>query len=285
LFLVPALIWGSTWLAITYQLGVVDPLVSVAYRFLGAGALLLLYCRLRGISLRFGYRTHGFIALQGLCLFGFNYWVVYHVEQSLPSGLVAIIFSGILFGNVINGRLFLRTPIRRSVVAGGALGFAGIVLVFAPSITNLSLSNRTLAALGLAFLGVELASLGNIVSARNQRAGISVVQANALGMAYGGVAMLGVSLGLGKVLAFDLSVRYVASLTYLTLLGSIAAFAAYLTLLGRIGADRAGYVTLLMPVIALALTTLFEGYEWTAPALAGVALVLTGNYLALKRRP
>jgi len=284
LFLVPALIWGSTWLAITYQLGVVDPLVSVAYRFLGAGALLLLYCRLRGISLRFGYRTHGFIALQGLCLFGFNYWVVYHVEQSLPSGLVAIIFSGILFGNVINGRLFLRTPIRRSVVAGGALGFAGIVLVFAPSITNLSLSNRTLAALGLAFLGVELASLGNIVSARNQRAGISVIQANALGMAYGGVAMLGVSLGLGKVLAFDLSVRYVASLTYLTLLGSIAAFAAYLTLLGRIGADRAGYVTLLMPVIALALTTLFEGYEWTAPALAGVALVLTGNYLALKRR-
>ena len=284
MFLVPALIWGSTWLAITYQLGVVDPLVSVAYRFLGAGALLLLYCRLRGISLRFGYRTHGFIALQGLCLFGFNYWVVYHVEQSLPSGLVAIIFSGILFGNVINGRLFLRTPIRRSVVAGGALGFAGIVLVFAPSITNLSLSNRTLAALGLAFLGVELASLGNIVSARNQRAGISVIQANALGMAYGGVAMLGVSLGLGKVLAFDLSVRYVASLTYLTLLGSIAAFAAYLTLLGRIGADRAGYVTLLMPVIALALTTLFEGYEWTAPALAGVALVLTGNYLALKRR-
>jgi drug/metabolite transporter (DMT)-like permease len=282
--LVPALIWGSTWLAITYQLGVVDPLVSVAYRFLGAGGLLLLYCRLRGISLRFGYRTHGFIALQGLCLFGFNYWVVYHVEQSLPSGLVAIIFSGILFGNVINGRLFLRTPVRRSVVAGGALGFAGIVLVFAPSITNLSLSNRTLAALGLAFLGVELASLGNIVSARNQRAGISVIQANALGMAYGGVAMLGVSLGLGKILTFDLSVRYVASLTYLTLLGSIAAFAAYLTLLGRIGADRAGYVTLLMPVIALALTTLFEGYEWTAPALAGVALVLTGNYLALKRR-
>ena len=282
--MVPALIWGSTWLAITYQLGVVDPLVSVAYRFLGAGGLLLLYCRLRGISLRFGYRTHGFIALQGLCLFGFNYWVVYHVEQSLPSGLVAIIFSGILFGNVINGRLFLRTPVRRSVVAGGALGFAGIVLVFAPSITNLSLSNRTLAALGLAFLGVELASLGNIVSARNQRAGISVIQANALGMAYGGAAMLGVSLGLGKVLTFDLSVRYVASLTYLTLLGSIAAFAAYLTLLGRIGADRAGYVTLLMPVIALALTTLFEGYEWTAPALAGVALVLTGNYLALKRR-
>jgi drug/metabolite transporter (DMT)-like permease len=284
LFLVPALIWGSTWLAITYQLGVVDPLVSVAYRFLGAGGLLLLYCRLRGISLRFGYRTHGFIALQGLCLFGFNYWVVYHVEQSLPSGLVAIIFSGILFGNVVNGRLFLRTPVRRSVVAGGTLGFAGIVLVFAPSITNLSLSNQTLTALGLAFLGVELASLGNIVSARNQRAGISVIQANALGMAYGGIAMLGVSLSLGKVLTFDMSVRYVASLTYLTLLGSIAAFAAYLTLLGRIGADRAGYVTLLMPVIALALTTLFEGYEWTAPALAGVALVLTGNYLALKRR-
>lgn len=269
---------------ITYQLGVVDPLVSVSYRFLGAGGLLLVYCRSRGISLRFGYRAHLFMALQGLCLFGLNYWVVYEAERSLPSGLVAIVFSGILFGNVVNGRLLLGTPVRRSVLLGGTLGFTGIVLVFAPSITSFSLSNRTLVPLGLALVGVELASLGNIVSARNQKAGISVLQANALGMAYGGVAMLAISLALGKALSFDVSVRYVASLAYLTLLGSIAAFAAYLTLLGRIGADRAGYVTLLMPVIALALTTVVEGYRWTPLALLGVAFVLAGNYLALRRR-
>jgi drug/metabolite transporter (DMT)-like permease len=283
LFLVPALIWGSTWLAIRYQLGVVDPLVSVSYRFLAAGGLLLLYCRARRVRLRFGLRDQAFVALQGLLLFGLSYWVVYLAELDLPSGLVAVVYSGVLFANVINARLFLKSPIRRRVVLGGLLGLAGIGLIFADELAAFSLSNSSLLALGLAAVGVQFSSLGNILSARNQRAGMTVLQSNTLSMLYGSLSMLALSVLLGKPLAFEPSFRYVASFAYLVVFGSIIAFACFLTLLGRIGADRAGYVALLMPVIALALTTVFERYAWTPAAIVGAALVLLGNYLALRR--
>jgi drug/metabolite transporter (DMT)-like permease len=283
LFMIPALVWGSTWLAIRFQLGVVDPVVSVAYRFLAAAGLMLLYCGVRGIDLRLGLRGHLFVALQGVLLFGVNYWLVYRAELVLPSGLVAVVFSAILFANVLNGRIFLGAPIRRPVVAGGLLGFAGLSVVFAQEVTSFSLSNRSVQGLGLALASVYMASLGNILSARNQRAGMTVVQTNTLGMLYGGLIVLAIATALGKPLLFDTSFSYVASLIYLSVFGSVLAFACFLTLLGRIGADRAAYVALVMPVIALLLTTVFEGYEWTLPALLGVALVLAGNFLALRR--
>jgi len=283
LFAIPTLIWGSTWLAIRYQLGEVDPLVSVAYRFVAAGALLLAFCRIRGISLRLSVRDQVFVGLQGLLLFGVNYWLVYEAERFLPSGLVATVFTGILFANVLNGRLFLGSPVRRPVVAGGALGLAGVSAIFLNDLRAFSVSSRNLQSLSLAVVSVYLASLGNILSARNQRAGLSVLQTNTLGMLYGGTAMAVFSALLGKPFSFDTSLPYIASLTYLTVFGSIVAFACFLTLLGRIGADKAAYVPLVMPVIALILTTLFEGYHWTPAALAGAVLVLVGNYVALRR--
>jgi len=282
LFAVPSLIWGSTWLAIRYQLGVVDPVVSVAYRFLAAGVLMVGYCRTRGVGLRMSASAHGFVALQGLLLFGVNYWLVYLAELHLPSGLVAVVFSGILFANVLNGRVFLGAPVRRPVLLGGTIGMLGIGLIFLRDLLAFDAQSKGLQALGLALVSVYLASVGNTLSARNQRAGLGVLPTNTFGMLYGGASMLALSLGLGKPLAFDLSVRYVASLAYLTVLGSIVAFACYLTLLGRIGADRAAYVTLVMPIIALALTTLVEGYVWTGWAILGAGLVLVGNYLALR---
>jgi len=258
-------------------------MVSVAYRFLGGGLLMIGYCRMRGVPLRFGARDRLFVILQGLFLFGVNYWLVYEAERWLPSGLVALVFSGILFANVLNGRLFLGSPVQPRVVIGGMLGLAGVGAIFAQEIRDFSLSNRSLWALGLAMGSVYLASLGNILSARNQRAGLSVLQTNAAGMLVGGTSMAVVSWGLDKPFAFDVSLGYVASLLYLMVFGSIVAFAAFLTLLGRIGADRAAYVALVMPVIALGLTTLFEGYRWTLPAIFGVVLVLAGNYLALRK--
>jgi drug/metabolite transporter (DMT)-like permease len=284
LFLVPAVIWGSTWMAIRHQLGVVDPLVSVAYRFLLAGTLLLTFCVGRRVSLRLPLRDQAFVALQGVLLYGVNYWTVYVAELDLPSGLVAVVYSGILFANVLNGRVLLKTPVRRSIVLGGLLGLGGLGLIFLRDLAAFSLSSRSLPALGIALVGVQLSSLGNILSARNQRAGISVLQANTVGMLCGGATMAGVAVFLGRPFVFDTSFRYVASLTYLSVFGSIVAFACFLTLLGRIGAAPAGYVSLVNPVIALALTTVFERYEWTAPALAGTALVLLGNFLALRRR-
>jgi drug/metabolite transporter (DMT)-like permease len=284
LYAITVLIWGSTWLVITFQFGEVHPILSVAYRFTLAALALLAYAGLRRLSLRFSARQHFFMALQGILLFSLNYLLVYLAELRLTSGLVAVIFSMLVFMNILMGAFFLGTPVRANVVVGALIGLAGISLVFLPELKAFSLEDSNFVGLLLSLAGTLFASLGNIASARNQREGLPVIQTNAFGMGYGALLMFIFALFAGAPFTFEASPRYVISLVYLAIFGSVIAFGAYLTLLGRIGADRAGYSSLLIPIVALGLSTLFEGYQWSAPAIAGVVLVLAGNTLVLARR-
>jgi len=284
LYLLTSFIWGSTWLAIKYQLGGVAPEISIVYRFALAAAILGVYVLLRRLPMRFSLREHGFIALQGAFLFSINYVLVYLSEQTLPSGLVAVVFSTIILLNVLLGALLLGDPIRPQVLVGGLVGLAGLTLVFWPELAGLRLSGDRSLGLILSLVGALSASVGNIVSARNQRRGLPVVQTNALGMAYGALITLGFALLRGAPFRFDPSLGYVLSLFYLAIFGSVIAFGGYLTLLGRIGPDRAGYIAIVFPVVALALSTLFEGLHWSPLSILGVLLVVAGNGLALSRR-
>ena len=284
LYSITVLIWGSTWLAITYQLGSVPPELSVTYRFALASAILFIFSWVRRLPLRLSLREHAAIALQGSLIFCINYILVYVSESYLTSGLVAIIFSTIVLLNVGFGALFLRNPIRPRVVLGALVGTAGLVLIFWPELSKFKLSGGPALGAALAIASAISASLGNIVSAWNLRRGLPVVQMNAYGMAYGAVFMLGYALLRGVPFRFDPSLPYVASLLYLVVFGSVIAFGSYLTLLSRIGPDRAAYVTVLFPVIALALSTLFEGFSWSLLGALGVPLVLLGNSLALSRQ-
>lgn len=281
LYLITVLIWGSTFYAIKFQLGMVDPLVSVAYRFILAGLLLLGFCRLSGINLRFKIRAHLMMLLQGLTLFGINYWLVYQGTEHLTSGLIALTFSTIVMMNIVNSALFLGAPVRKEVVAGGILGLIGIGLVFQPAEGDFAWSGLAFQGVLIVLLGTFCASLGNITSARNQSKGLPVIQTNAFGMTYGGIAMLLIALVSGKPLLFDMSLPYVASLLYLAVFGSIIAFGSYLTLVGRIGADRAAYSMLLFPIVALQISTALEGYQWSSTGLIGIGLVLLGNLIIL----
>lgn len=283
LFFIPAFIWGSTWLVITFQLGIVDPLVSVVYRFALAAIILFIYLFLRKQNLKYSFKEHIFMVMQGFFLFGINYWMVYLAETSLASGLVAIIFSMILFFNILNGRIFLNSPIRRLVLIGGIIGIFGNLLLFRSEIINFNLSNATSLALVLALGSAFIASLGNILSSRNQKMKLPVLQTNAFGMLYGSLLMLLITFIAGKPITFDLSFSYINSLFYLSVFGSIFAFGSYLTLLGQVGADKAAYAILVVPLIAIILSTIFEGYLWTMSGVVGVLLILAGNLLVLRQ--
>ena len=284
LYLITVIIWGSTWLVITFQLGTVPPELSVAYRFALASLILFVYIAARRLPARFSFKQHAFFALQGLFLFSLNYILVYLAESTLTSGLVAIVFSTIIVFNVVFGTLFLRNPVRLRVILGGTIGLLGLTLVFWPELSTLDLSSERAVGLLLAFLATISASLGNIISARNQRSELPVVQTNAYGMAYGALIMFVLALLRGAPLTFDASSEYIFSLLYLALFGSVIAFGTYLTLLGKIGPDRAAYVTVAFPIIALALSTIFEGLTWTLLQIGGVLLVIAGNVIVLRRR-
>jgi len=278
------LIWGSTWLGIKFQLGTVDPLVSVVYRFALAAFILIVWCSIRSLKMRFALKDHFFMALQGFFLFGVNYWLFYIAELYLTSGLVAVICSTILVMNMVNGAIFLRTPFDMKVIAGGALGLSGILLVFKPELSAFSFEESGLLGVALAFGATFFASLGNIISAYNQKNRLPVIQTNAYGMTYGALLMLGFTILNGKSFEFVFSVTYVGSLIFLVIFGSIVAFGCYLSLIGRIGADRAAYATLLFPIVALVISTIWENYQWSAESITGVVLILGGNLLMLKKR-
>ena len=279
LFCISALIWGSTWLAITFQLGVVAPAASVVYRFALAAAMLAAWCLATGASLRFPLRQHAWFAAQGTLLFGLNYLAVYRAEQYIASGLVAVLFSLIVFLNLVGVRVFFATPINRPTLAGATLGVTGVALLFWPEFG--ARQGDALAGIVFGLGATVLACGGNLLAVRSQRRGVPLLPGVAWGMGYGALAIALVAMIDGTPWTFDPRPGYVLSLLYLAAFGSVIAFGAYLTLLGRIGAARAGYVGVAVPVVALLLSTVFERYEWTFTALAGVALCVIGNVLVL----
>jgi drug/metabolite transporter (DMT)-like permease len=281
LFLTATAVWGSTWLAIKFQLGIVAPEWSVAYRFALAAALLAIWCVATGRSLRFSARNHFFLAALGVTLFGLNYLCVYWAEQYVASGLVAVVFSTIVFMNPIGMRFAFGTPLSARTFVAATLGVAGIALLFLPELT--AARSGGAAGLGVAFalIGTVVASGGNLVAMRNHDAGIPTFPGTAWGMAYGALTAALVAIVQGVPMSFDSNTGYLLSLAYLSVFGSIVAFGAYLTLLKRVGGGPSAFVSVSTPIIAMALSTLFEGYRWTWIAVLGVVLAVIGNCIAL----
>ncbi len=278
------LIWGSTWFAIEFQLGAIAPEVSLVYRYGAASLLLFAWSRFRGLQLRFALRDHAWFFLLGLLLFGVNYILAYRSQIYITSALAAIAFSSMVWMNIINARLFFGVKAGRGVLFGALLGAIGMFYLFAPQISEISFTDTVFFGSFLAVLGALVASFGNMVSQATQKAKLPVVQTNAWAMLYGALFTAVIALTNGHEFSFEWTVAYVGSLAYLTVFGSIVAFGAYLTLLGRIGAHKAGYAMVMFPVVALVLSTLFEGLEIDATIVFGTLFVLAGNLFVLKTR-
>ena len=206
----------------------------------------------------------------------------------INSSLAAILSTSILYFNVAFARLILKDAIKNEVLVGGAIGVFGILMIFLPKIildqeTGVPNDNQSdmLSGILLVLLASIFASLGNIVSTKTQRLKIPIIQANALGMGYASIMLAIIAMVLDLGFSFEFTTKYIASLIYLSVFGSILAFGAFLTLLGRIGPDKAGYISLVYPVIALVFSSLFENYQWDLLGILGVIVILIGNAVAM----
>jgi len=283
LYLLTVLIWGTTWIALKLQLGVVAIPVSIVYRF-GLAALVLFALLLLSRKLQvMNKRGHLICLAQGLCLFCVNFMCFLTASQWVPTGLIAVVFSTATLWNALNARIFFKQKIARNVVAGGALGLLGLGLLFWPELSGHTASPETLLGLGLALIGTMCFSAGNMLSSLQQKAGLKPLTTNAWGMLYG-ASMLALYCGLSGIpFNMEWNARYVGSLLYLVIPGSVIGFTAYLTLVGRMGPERAAYCTVLFPLVALNVSAYAEGYQWSPPALAGLVLVMLGNVLVFRK--
>lgn len=284
LFVACVAIWGTTWLAIKYQLGRVAPEASVSYRFLTASILIACYCRFRRLSLAFTAQQHLWIAIFGVLMFGVSYVCVYHAEQHVVSGLVAVGYSASPLLGALGMRLFFGTAISRRVAVGSMMGIVGIVLVFWPEFAKLRGDGDTAIGAALTVAAVLLSAFGTLTAHRNNQSGLPLWQTMSWGMFYGSMFALATALVMGKPLEFELTPGYVLSLLYLAILGSVIAFAAYLTLVKNVGTARASYTGVMIPIVALVVSAAFEGFHWHPLTWVGIAISVAGNVIILRRR-
>jgi drug/metabolite transporter (DMT)-like permease len=283
LFTICVGVWGTTWYAITFQLGHVAAEVGVAYRFALAGAAILAGLSLRGRSTRLSLPDHAYVALQGCLLYGVAYLGIYHAERYLPSGVVAVAYSAAPLLAGVGARLLWGTSLTSRFVLGGLLGLAGVALLFWREIGSTA-ESRDSALGGLLALGAVLASgLGNLAASRNQVRGLPFWPALAWGMLYGASTCFLAAFFNGASFVMPIEVSWWISLFYLALLGSVLTFASFLKLQERIGPGRAGAVGVMTPLVALSVSVVFEAYQIDLMAISGALLALLGNVLMLRR--
>ncbi len=280
-YLAAVLIWGSTWYVILFQLDAAAIEVSVALRFFIAAAVLLLWGLVARRRLSVGREHVPWIALQGTLLFCVNYMLVYFGTHYVTTGLVAVLFAMLIPFNILHERLFFGVRLSGGLMFAAALGIAGIVLVFWPELAGTTYDRPLLLGAAAVLAGAYSASLGNMAAIRNTRQRLPVFAINAYGMLAGASVSLLFAWLAGRSFAIEWSQPYVWSLLYLAVPGSAIAFGSYLVLIERIGSGRAAYANVLLPLVALIISTIFEDYRWTPLAALGVALALTGNVLIL----
>jgi drug/metabolite transporter (DMT)-like permease len=275
-------IWGTTWFAITLQLGTVDPSWSIIYRFTLAALLMFGWLAITRRRIALTRAQHLAAFGQGLFTFAIDYGMVYAAEQRVPSGVVAITFAALSLCTLVLFRVLVGRRASRLAWLGAALGVAGVGFLFAEQLARAPIAGRAAVGLGFALVGMLGAAIGNYFAWRQERARGQVVPTTAWSMAYGVLLLVLWALATRAPIGFDPSPRYVLSLLYLAVFGSVIAFLVYYALARRRSYALASYVSALTPPTAMLASTLFEGVRWGPLSLIGLAVVLAGQLLLIR---
>ncbi|MFC7536415.1 DMT family transporter [Sphingomonas sp. GCM10030256] len=286
-FVIFTLIWGSTWIVIRDQLGVVPPQWSVTYRFIIAAAAMFAIAAWKGAPLRLHRSDWPLVGAVGLCQFCINFNSVYIAEHFITSGLVATVFALLLIPNSLFAWAILKQRPGGRFLACSAIAIAGIALLFWQELRrDQAADSAVFAGIAWTLAGVIGASVSNVLQATDRARHIHIFSLLAWTMAVGAVADGAIALLVAGPPTFEWSWSYCAGLTYLAVFASALCFSLYFPVVRKIGPGRAAYSSALVPIVAMALSTLFEGYRWTPLAAAGAALAIGGMLLALmSRRP
>jgi drug/metabolite transporter (DMT)-like permease len=285
LFAVCVLTWGTTWYAITFQIGQTSPEFGVALRFGLAGWVVLVWRAAAGDSLRLSLSDHGRLALQGGFMYGLSYLCVYHAEKHLVSGLVAVGYSASPLVSGLGARWLFGTPVTSRFLWGGAVGLLGVALIFAPEFSKAAQqANQSRILWGALFTvaSVLLSSVGSLTASRNRSHGMPFWPSLGWGMVYGAIVAALVAVAMGQRFVLPGAASWWLSLVYLALAGSVMTFACFLTLQERIGPGPSGSVGVMTPLLALLVSVGLESYQASWFTLLGAALAVLGNVLVLR---
>lgn len=284
LFLFVICCWSPTWYVIKFQLGIVDPVLSVTYRFFIAALILFFFTIITKRKISFKLQDHFWFFLLGINLFSLNYILFYIANLYLISGIVAVCFSALIFMNILNERIFFQIKATYKTYLASMIGLLGLFIIFYKEIIGFTYSNKVHYGILLGIMATYFASLGNIISLRNSKNNLPIISTLCYAMLYGSIFTFIVSVILNKEIIFDISFSYITSLLFLSFVGSVLGFTLYLKLIERIGAGRAGYIGAILPVVALIISTYFENLVWNQSIILGLFLLILGAVLVIHQK-
>ncbi len=271
--------WSTSWLPLKGQTGLVAAEVSILWRFIIASSICFIISKILKLKFRFPISVHIKMCLLGFFIFSTNFTLFYYASMNIASGLLAVVFSMASILNIIMVALLTRSRPKYIQLMASIIGLTGIALIFLP---ELQVSDLALESLMLCTIGTLSFCSGNLVSDSLQKQNVPVMSANSWGMFYGCFILIFYAVILGHPFNIAFDAAYIGGLLWLSIFSTVLTFSCYLTLLGRIGPGKVGYATVVFPVFALLISTIFESYVWTTPAIFGICLVLLGNLIMAK---
>jgi len=283
-YILVVLIWGSSWITISYQYGTVPDELSVSYRFFIASMCLFALKIFKKEKITIEKSNYSMIILMGATMFCFNYLFTYYGMHYVASGLAAILFSLMVVFNAFFERIFFDSKIERRIVLAAIVGVIGLTLLFWYDLESYVDTDERIIGILWLLVAVVISSLGNMTAIVNIKRNIPIVTANAHAMLWGAIISFLLALILGKPMVFETEITYVVSLLYLSIAASALTFGCYLMLIKEIGSTRTAYTTLLFPIVALVISTAVGEYKWALHSFFGVVLILYGTWLALPKK-
>jgi drug/metabolite transporter (DMT)-like permease len=282
-FMLVSLIWGSTWLVIRDQISVVPPSWSVTYRFIVAATGMFILTLAMKNPLRLNKAGHIIAMIIGCVQFAVNFNFVYAAEHHVTSGLVAVLFALLIIPNALLGKIWLGRPLTKTFIIGAGVACIGVgMLVLREYRLSPTSAGEVLIGTALTIAAVICASIANVLQATERMKGYSITTILAWSMLYGAAGNAIWSLITAGAPSFDSRPEYIGGVIYLGIIGSVVTFPLYFKLIREIGPGKAAYTSVFIPVVAMLLSTIFEGYQWTGLAAGGALLALAGLLISMQ---
>ncbi|MBO9694874.1 MAG: EamA family transporter [Sphingopyxis sp.] len=285
-FALVTLIWGSTWIVIKGQLGIVPPSWSVTYRFAVAAVAMFAFATIRRERLLPEPRAMAFAMALGIAQFALNFNFVYRAEQHITSGLVAVLFALLIVPNTLLGRAFLRTPLEGRFLAGAGIAIVGVGLMILHEYRAAAVgAGEVLLGTALTLAGVMSASTANVMQGTRIARAQSMVVMIAWAMTFGALADGSYAWITTGPPVIEPTAVYLGGVLYLGIIASAVTFPLYFNVIRAVGPGQAAWSSVLIPIIAMGFSTAFEGYRWATLSIAGGIVALVGLVIAVARRP
>lgn len=285
-FALVTLIWGSTWIVITGQLGIVPPSWSVTYRFAVAAIAMFAFAIVRRERLWLDPKAMAFAMLLGVAQFTFNFNFVYRAEQHITSGLVAVLFALLIVPNTLLGRAFLKTPLEGRFLAGAGIAIVGVGLMILHEYRAAALdADEVILGTMLTLAGVFSASTANVMQGTKIARAQSMVVMIAWAMLFGALADGSYAWITTGPPVIEPTFTYLGGVLYLGIIASAVTFPLYFNVIRAVGPGQAAWSSVLIPIIAMGFSTVFEGYRWSTLSAAGGIVALVGLVIAVVKRP